>query len=140
MKKTLKQITPVILDVLPHLAIVLSLMHVVFLIVDLFNRAMAFVNNDITKWLLVLTAAFVLTISYDLHKNAPTKTKFFRITLRGCVIASFLVIFVLILDRETRVINSTTVKTLFYMYTVITTVLSVCGIRHRRQLKLAEIE
>ena len=102
MKKTLKQISPVILDVLPHLTLVLALMHVVFLIVDLYNRAMAFVNNDITKWLLFITAALILTISYDMHKNAPNKTKFVRITLRSCVIASMLVVFVLLLDMETR--------------------------------------
>lgn len=140
MKKTLKQIAPVILDVLPHLTLVLALMHVVFLIVDLYNRAMAFVNNDITKWLLFITAVFVLTISYDLHKNAPAKTKFVRITLRSCVITSMLVVFVLLLDMETRVINSSTVKYLFYIYTVIIAILSVCDIRYRRQLKLAENE
>ena len=138
MKKVLHQITPILLDILPHLALVLSLMHVVFLIVDRFNRAMAFVNNDITKWLLSISALIILIICYDLHKNASKKSRIFRIALRSCVIVSILVLFVLFLDRETRIINTSTVKTLLYVYTVITAALSVCGIRHRRQMFSAQ--
>ena len=138
MKKVLHQITPILLDILPHLALVLSLMHVVFLIVDRFNRPMAFVNNDITKWLLSISALIILIICYDLHKNASKKSRIFRIALRSCVIVSILVLFVLFLDRETRIINTSTVKTLLYVYTVITAALSVCGIHHRRQMFSAQ--
>lgn len=38
---------------LPHVAILLSNMYLVFYVIDRFNRAMAFINNDLTKGLLV---------------------------------------------------------------------------------------
>lgn len=39
---------------LSHLTVVLSLMFVVFLVLDQFNPMMNFVNNDISRWLLAL--------------------------------------------------------------------------------------
>ena len=42
---------------LPHVAIVLSGMYVVFFLIDRVNSAMAFINNDITKWLLLVLCA-----------------------------------------------------------------------------------
>ncbi len=41
-------------DILPHGAIILSLMMIVFYILDQFNDAMAFINNRITKSLLLI--------------------------------------------------------------------------------------
>lgn len=41
-------------DILPHGAIILSLMMIVFYILDQFNDAMAFINNRITKSLLII--------------------------------------------------------------------------------------
>ena len=43
-------------DVLPHSAIIISLMMIVFYILDQFNDAMAFINNRITKGLLLALA------------------------------------------------------------------------------------
>ena len=40
--------------ILPHAAIILSMMYFVFFCIDRVNSAMAFINNDITKWLLVI--------------------------------------------------------------------------------------
>ena len=40
-------------DILPHSAIVLSLMMIVLYILDQYNDAMAFINNKITKGLLL---------------------------------------------------------------------------------------
>lgn len=40
--------------ILPHAAIILSVMYFVFFCIDRVNSAMAFINNDITKWLLVI--------------------------------------------------------------------------------------
>ena len=40
--------------ILPHVAIILSMMYFVFFCIDRVNSAMAFINNDITKWLLVI--------------------------------------------------------------------------------------
>ncbi len=45
---------------IPHLAIVLSLMIVTFFIIDRFNDAMAFLNNDITKILVLILSLFAL--------------------------------------------------------------------------------
>lgn len=41
-------------DILAHGAIILSFMMIVLLIADLYNDAMAFINNNITKTLLVI--------------------------------------------------------------------------------------
>ena len=46
--------------ILPHLAIVLALMTVTFFIIDRFNEAMAFLNNDITKILVLVLAQIAL--------------------------------------------------------------------------------
>ena len=40
--------------ILPHAAIILSMMYFVFFCIDRVNSAMAFINNDITKGLLVI--------------------------------------------------------------------------------------
>lgn len=45
-----------IMHLLPHLCIILSGMLLTFFIIDRFNTAMAFINNDITKWLIGITA------------------------------------------------------------------------------------
>ena len=39
-------------QILPHLIIILAMMFLVFLTIDIFNEAMAFINNGITKGLL----------------------------------------------------------------------------------------
>ena len=41
---------------MPHVAILLSNMYLVFFLIDRVNRAMAFINNGITKGLLVILA------------------------------------------------------------------------------------
>ena len=43
-------------DVLPHSAIIISLMMIIFYVLDQFNDAMAFINNRITKGLLLALA------------------------------------------------------------------------------------
>ena len=45
---------------LPHLAIVLSLMTITFFVIDRFNDAMAFLNNDITKFLVLVLSGIAL--------------------------------------------------------------------------------
>ena len=44
----------------PHLAIIFSLMIITFFIIDRFNDAMAFLNNDITKILTLILAVIAL--------------------------------------------------------------------------------
>lgn len=127
-----------LLDTAPHICLALSLMHVTFLIVDMFNRAMAFVNNDITKWLLLVSAVFTIILCSDLHVTAKDKKRILRVGIRVCTIASVLTIFVFVLDHETKIINTTVVKYLFYIYSTTSAALSVYGIIHRRRLLLTK--
>lgn len=48
---------------LPHLVIILSVMILTFFVIDRFNEAMAFLNNDITKCLAALLALLSLILS-----------------------------------------------------------------------------
>ena len=48
---------------LPHICLTLSLMMITFVITDRYNRAMAFINNDITKILLFVLAILVIAES-----------------------------------------------------------------------------
>ena len=45
---------------IPHASIVIALMMITFYITDRQNRAMAFINNDITKALLLVMSVLVL--------------------------------------------------------------------------------
>ncbi len=45
---------------LPHVCLILSLMMLTFVITDRYNRAMAFINNDITKALLYVLTLLVI--------------------------------------------------------------------------------
>ena len=47
---------------LPHAGIILALMFITFFIVDKFNGAMNFINNDISKALLLLFALSLIHI------------------------------------------------------------------------------
>ena len=42
--------------ILPHISILLSNMYIVFFLIDRVNRAMAFIDNDLTKWLLLFAS------------------------------------------------------------------------------------
>lgn len=43
--------------ILPHVAIVISVVYFVLFSIDRVNTAMGFISNDITKWLLVILGA-----------------------------------------------------------------------------------
>lgn len=58
MKK--RKISDILLDFLPHLNIALSLVMLVLFVTDRFNRAMNFINNDITKMMLAVFCILVL--------------------------------------------------------------------------------
>ena len=53
----------------PHFLIITSMMYIVFFAIDRVNQAMAFINNDITKYLLfiqcivtiIFCAAFIIS-------------------------------------------------------------------------------
>ena len=69
MKRILKEI----LGLIPHVLIVLSVMMITFTITDRYNRPMAFINNDITKALLLVMSVLVIIQSvyliYTLRKK-----------------------------------------------------------------------
>lgn len=52
MKRFLKKTGNGLLSCLPHVNITLAVVLLVLFVTDRFNRAMAFINNDITKWML----------------------------------------------------------------------------------------
>ena len=56
----MKKILNTLFGFIPHILIVLSLMMITFYITDRQNRAMAFINNDITKALLLAMSILVL--------------------------------------------------------------------------------
>ena len=47
-------------SLLTHLTVILSLMFVVFLILDQFNPLMNFIDNDLSRWLLLALCLIVL--------------------------------------------------------------------------------
>ena len=49
--------------ILPHILIILSTMFLLFLVIDIFNRPMAFINNDITKTLMFIQSILVILMS-----------------------------------------------------------------------------
>ena len=56
---------------LPHAGIILALMFITFFIVDKFNGAMNFINNDISKALLLLFALVSIANScFVIHRPA----------------------------------------------------------------------
>ena len=60
----------VLRTILNHAAIVLSLMYLVFFVIDRINNAMEFINNDITKALLVLLALIaIINAEIALHRK-----------------------------------------------------------------------
>lgn len=56
----MKQFLNKLAGILPHVCLILSLMMITFVITDRYNRAMAFINNDITKTLLLIFAVLVI--------------------------------------------------------------------------------
>ena len=58
--KTRKKILQYLLNVLPHINIVLAVTMLTFFVVDRYNRAMSFIDNDITKWMICVFCVTVL--------------------------------------------------------------------------------
>lgn len=55
-----KLILQALLNILPHINIVLAFTMLTFFVVDRYNRAMSFINNDITKWMLCVFCVTVV--------------------------------------------------------------------------------
>lgn len=55
---------------LPHLVLILSVMMLTFFVIDQINSSMAFLNNDITKYLLALFSLLSGAVSvYNIVKE-----------------------------------------------------------------------
>ena len=49
--------------ILPHLVLILAVMMLVFFCIDLVNPAMAFLNNDVTKYLLAVNSVLTAILA-----------------------------------------------------------------------------
>ena len=139
MKSVAKRILPYAWGALSHVGIVLSLMFFVFLVVDRYNRAMAFVNNEITKGLLVLAALITIALHRILLPTSAGCSKRTRILIRDlstlCLMLCTAVLFVIFLDKEIMIINTSAVKLLVALYSACLLLISLASaITHYRKL------
>ncbi|MBE6713515.1 MAG: hypothetical protein E7580_08435 [Ruminococcaceae bacterium] len=67
----MKRFFSVLCRILPHAVLILSVMMLVFFVIDLINPAMAFLNNSITKYLLAVLSVLsgALAICYVLREE-----------------------------------------------------------------------
>ena len=63
---------------LPHAAILLSNMYIVFFVLDKKNKAMAFINNDITKTLMLILALISIYNACTLIQNHRQRIRLAR--------------------------------------------------------------
>ena len=61
--KVLKSVIDKLFSALPHINIALAVSLFVLFVTDQYNRAMAFINNDIAKWLLAILCVSVVVSS-----------------------------------------------------------------------------
>lgn len=69
--KILKRILELLIDFLPHLTIGFAFVLFVCFVVDRFNRAMAFINHDLTKWMLAVFCVLVVieSVLFAIHRR-----------------------------------------------------------------------
>lgn len=74
-KQKMKKFFDFLYSLLPHAIIIMSLFLVTCFIVDRFNRAMSFVNNDITKYVLLFlsVSAIIQSVVIVVRKNGRNK-------------------------------------------------------------------
>ena len=133
--KTLGKVLSVLCDVLPHLLLALSVVLLSFFILDRFNRAMNFINNDHTKRLLIvygqLVAAQAVLLAVSLARSAG------KTALIGCISGALgaLAGEVLIFLAPTEYLTYEEVKWLLAATVVLTIAASVIHIVLRRKEK-----
>lgn len=74
-KRKMKKFFDFLYSVLPHAIIIMSLFLITCFIVDRFNRTMSFVNNDITKYVLLFlsVSAIIQSVVIVVRKNGNDK-------------------------------------------------------------------
>ena len=84
MKKSQK-LLQYLLNVLPHINIVLAVTLLTFFVVDRYNRAMSFIDNDITKWMLCVFCGTVLVeaIATVIYRRMIAKERNAAIDTKG---------------------------------------------------------
>lgn len=137
----------VTLKILPHLCIALAVNVFTFFVIDQLNRAMVFMANDITKWLLAVMAALVFgeaTVYLLLCRDDGAETKKARAKDRARTVLVFLALlfstFLLAwfvadrIDGAARFLDVTASKWITGVYCLLTVALSVlCLIRVYRK-------
>ncbi len=73
MKRFLKRAAEIFFSALPHINLSMSLVMLTLLVTDTYNRAMAFINNSITKgmlfvWCFLILAQALETIWIHRHR------------------------------------------------------------------------
>ena len=137
MKRNLDVIRFYLWGALSHVGIVLSLMFFVFLVVDRYNRAMAFINNDITKSLLLVAAILAIALCRMVIPAVSAYSKKTKALLQDLLIftamLSMTLIFVFFLDLEIMIINTTLVKLLITVFSSLLLLVSLASaIVHRK--------
>ena len=61
--KQLRNLVRLLFSALPHINIALAVSLLVLFVTDRYNRAMAFINNDIAKWMLAVLCVTVVASS-----------------------------------------------------------------------------
>ena len=61
--------------ILPHAAIIMSVMYFVFFFIDKVNSAMAFINNDMTKMLLFILCLITIVNAVLIIADDRTRTR-----------------------------------------------------------------
>ena len=89
-----------LLRALPHACIILATLFITLFITDRFNRAMAFINNDLTRWLLLLCGLLFLLQGALAWKR--TSVLWARLLSLFCMVESVGLLVVLFIDRNRR--------------------------------------
>lgn len=73
----MKKILAILGDLLPHFSLALSIVLMTCFILDRYNRAMNFINNNITKWMICVLCAMtmILAVLYIYERRRRGKKK-----------------------------------------------------------------
>jgi len=120
--------------ILPHLNIALSLLLLTLFITDRFNRAMSFINNEQTRWLLLAYCLLLLMqIFLPIRRKQAIHLMPFTVLCLICTVGFLTVLMVDRADRSLGVLNIEWIKWILCLYSILTIVDAVCLIRYQRR-------
>ena len=132
-------ITPSV--VLDYALAVMSIMYLVFYFIDRVNTAMEFINNDMTKWLMLANALCALA-AVALCMLRPMKAKSYpALALCGLISVSlsigYIIIFIAdISQRDSELFDRNALKLLLALWSAITLVFAEWHMYASRKLRL----